>query len=501
MDTEVMTSYSAAAIDRRRILANKLRLLVTAALITSACLIPQRSLSATASFQPLGLGPGGVASRAWDVSADGSVVVGTFWAPSGFAFPPHAYRWTAGTFQDLGTLNPNAQEAEAYAVSDDGSKVIGWSRGVSGFQRPFVWTAATGMQELSNVPGSDAKATDVSRDGSVIVGSFYVDAEGSWHAFRSSGGVVTDLGFVPGGRDSKAQAVSGLGAAVVGSTVDNTGIQHAFRWQNGAMQDLGGVGKNSLAYAEDCSDDGSVVAGTSTDDKGNLLATRWSPNKILSLGTLGGAMSEAHATSADGSVVVGGAGLPFVNGISEFSAFRWTSATGRIEQLSRVLQNLGVNNVTFCNQVPCPAGTWFLSLALGISPDGSVIVGEAADSNGNQQAFRTVVPTNGGGGGGGACANGFTQLTLTVATAPGAPAGSVASQQNSSSGLPLVVASGKTGSACFQSNNKVVLQAANKQLADWSGNPAISCKNGNFGQNQCELLVGTTSQSVTATLK
>jgi probable HAF family extracellular repeat protein len=346
----------------------------------------------SASFEPLGLGPNSVQSRAEDVSADGSVIVGTIWTINGFFRPPHAYRWTAGTFQDLGTLNPNAHEAEAYAVSDDGSKVVGWARGLSGFQRPFVWTAASGMQELSNVPGSDAKATDISPDGTTIVGLFYVDAEGSWHAFQWKAGVVTDLGFLSGGRDSKGQAVCALGGAVVGSTVDSAGIQKAFRWRNGTMQDLGGVGRNNLAYAEGCSDNGNIVIGTSMDDKGNQLATRWD-TRARSLGTLGGIGSEAHATSADGSIVVGGAGLPFVNGISEYSGFRWTSATGKIEQLSKTLQNLGVTT-PFCHQEPCPAGTWFIQFALGISSNGSIIVGDVIDPNGNAQAFRAVVPTS-----------------------------------------------------------------------------------------------------------
>jgi probable HAF family extracellular repeat protein len=348
-----------------------------------------------ASFQPLGLGPAGaVQSFAWDVSADGSVVVGTSWVQDGAFFPPHAVRWVSGTVQDLGALNPNAHEAQALAVSDDGTKAVGWARGTSGFQRPFLWTASGGMQELPNVPGSDAIATDISRDGSVIVGRFYVDAEGSWHAFRWSGGVVTDLGFLPsGGRDSEAGAVCGLGAAVVGSTVDSTTIQRAFRWRAGSsMQNLGGVGKNSLAYAKGCSDDGNVVAGTSMDDKGNLRATRWDASSPRDLGTLGGDMSEAHAISSDGSVVVGGAGLPFVNGISEFSAFRWTTATGKIEQLSRVLQNAGVTT-PFCHAVPCPAGTWFLQLALGVSANGSVVVGFAIDPNGAAEAYRAVLPT------------------------------------------------------------------------------------------------------------
>ena len=70
--------------------------------------------------------------------------------------------------QDLGALNPNAPEVQALGVSDDGSKVVGWSRGVSGFQRPFIWTSAAGMQELANVPGTDAVASDISPDGSII---------------------------------------------------------------------------------------------------------------------------------------------------------------------------------------------------------------------------------------------------------------------------------------------------------------------------------------------
>jgi probable HAF family extracellular repeat protein len=158
------------------------------------------------------------------------------------------------------------------------------------------------------------------------------------------------------------------------------------------IQNLGGLPGVQTSYAEGCSNDGSVVVGSSTDDKGNLLATRWDATGISSLGALGGSSSEAHAVSADGSVVVGGAGLPFINGVSEFTAFRWTAATGKMEQLSSVLQNLGVTT-PFCSAVPCPPGTWFLQLALGISSDGSVIVGFAQDPNGHLQAYRAVVPS------------------------------------------------------------------------------------------------------------
>ncbi|HSP14995.1 MAG TPA: hypothetical protein VLV78_09605 [Thermoanaerobaculia bacterium] len=369
------------------------------------------SPTTTASFLPIGQGPkgsGSVFSRAWDVSADGTVLVGVFLTPSGdgFSFQTHAFRWTEdASFQDLGTLNPLAQEAEAYAVSNDGSNVVGYARGLSGYQRPFLWTAIGGMQELSEVPGTDAYASDISNDGSTIVGSFYVDAEGSWHGFQWNGKKVTDLGVLKKGHDTphmtKGTNSKGEGACgnhvVVGSTMTSIfGSQTAFRWQHHQMENLGGVGTNNVAYAESCSDDGSVVVGTSMNDLGNLLATRWSPAQILSMGTLGGQMSEAHGTSADGSIAVGGAGLPFVNGVSQFSAFRWSSATG-MEQLSKVLENLlGVDKVQFCHQIPCPAGTWFIDLAMNVSADGSVIVGTTWDPNLpapiNVEAFRAVVP-------------------------------------------------------------------------------------------------------------
>jgi len=390
-----------------------LTVLIVAVLSAISTGQPNSSLASSSSsftapiFQPIGQGPkgsGSVFSRAWGVSVDGTVV-GSFLTPSadGVFLQTHAFRWTEETsFQDLGTLNPPNQAAEAYAVSDDGSKVVGWSTGVSGYQRPFLWTAARGMQELSKVPGTDAYASGISNDGSVIVGAFYMDGEG-WHAFRWNGRNVTDLGFLKTGHDkvktggnSKGEGICGLGNAVVGSTVNSSGIQTAFRWQKPKMQNLGGVGTNNLSYAEDCSDDGSVVVGTSMDDLGNLLATRWSPTQILSLGTLGGDMSESHGSSGDGSIVVGGAGLPFVDGISQFSAFRWSSANGT-EQLSRVLENLlGVDKVQFCHQVPCAPGTWFIDLALSVSSDGAVIVGTTWDPNlpapFNVEAFRAIVP-------------------------------------------------------------------------------------------------------------
>lgn len=460
------------------------------------------ALAQTASFQPLGLGPGGVQSFAWDASSNGAVVVGSYWVqdPNGFSIRQLGFRWEAGVFSDLGALNPNAREVQALAVSDNGTKVVGWSRAVSGFQRPFLWTSATGMQELSNVPGTDAIASDISPDGNVVVG-YFSDSAGS-HAFLWNAGVVTVMSSLPNGFDTKSQAVCGVGASLVGSALNSNFTEMASRWSsNGSVQLLPQLAGAETSYAEGCSNDGTAVIGASTDSKGNLAAVRWDSAGARSLGALGGSSSEAHAISGDGNIVVGGAGLPPVAGVSDFSAFRWLKSTGKMEQLSRTLQSAGVGT-PFCHQTPCAAGTWFLQLALGVSSDGSAIVGTAQDPNGNLQAYRAIVPVAGTpaspAAGNGACPSGFTQVTLSVNT--GGASGSVSSTQNSASGSRLTVASGQTGSACFRSNQTLGFQAANARLADWGGTPNIICKNRNTNQNSCSFQLGSASQGVTSSL-
>jgi uncharacterized membrane protein len=247
---------------------------------------------------------------------------------------------------------------------------------------------------------------------------------------------------------------------------------------DGTLLDLG------PGYAEDCSADGNTVVGTEGDGQ---VAFRWTAARGLKLlGALGGNTSESHATSANGAIVVGGAGLPFVNGISEYAAFRWES--GKMENLKTVLADKGVTSVS----------GWNLVLALGISADGSVIVGVGDDPNGVTQAYRAVVPT--GAGAPSACSPGFTQVTLDVGLAAGASAGSVSSLQPSSAGSPLTVSSGDSGTACFRSDKTLTFRAAGHRLADWSGNPVVTCRTGNLGRNKCEFRLGTASQTVNATL-
>ncbi len=107
---------------------------------------------------------GGSESRAYAVSADGRVVVGTAQTANG-AF--HAFRWENGVMQDLGVL-PGSSWSEAWDVSEDGSIVVGNDE-----VGAFLWTAQKGMENLSDVYGWPTTAVGISPDGRYIVGRGY----------------------------------------------------------------------------------------------------------------------------------------------------------------------------------------------------------------------------------------------------------------------------------------------------------------------------------------
>ncbi|MFK3778077.1 autotransporter domain-containing protein [Agrobacterium sp. NPDC089420] len=131
-------------------------------------------------MRDLGALPGSTGSTAWAVSDDGSVVVGD----SRFAIGPNshewrAFRWTAatGAMDPLGAL-AGGTASVAYNLSADGSVVIGQAKSGNG-QRGFRWTEATGMVSVEDwlrgngvtVDGDfTLNAMGVSADGNIIVG-------------------------------------------------------------------------------------------------------------------------------------------------------------------------------------------------------------------------------------------------------------------------------------------------------------------------------------------
>jgi uncharacterized membrane protein len=114
--------------------------------------------TSSSGMQPLPGVPGALAgSSATAVSADGSVIVGFANASSSDTTHKQAVRWTGsgwGTLELLGTL-PGGVSSRAFAVSGDGGIVVGTGKNAAGEDVAFLWTAALGMRELSQVLADD----------------------------------------------------------------------------------------------------------------------------------------------------------------------------------------------------------------------------------------------------------------------------------------------------------------------------------------------------------
>ncbi len=257
--------------------------------------------------------------------------------------------------------------SRALGVSGDGSVVVGWADDVNGDQHAFRWTQAGGMINLGNLGGGQSWANGISADGLVAVGSSYL-ANHDERAFRwTQGGGMIDLGTLDGS-ESWANAVSANGSVVVGGAMlSGNASYQAFRWVLGATAD----------------------GSTSFDTTGS------SGGAMVSLGTLGGTFSTANGVSADGSVVVGWADAASGNTY----AFRWV--LGAAADGTTSFDTTGNSGGAMIDLGTLNGDASAQSTARGISGDGSVVVGEANDANGDTHAFRWVL---------GATANGATSF-------------------------------------------------------------------------------------------
>ena len=307
------------------------------------------------------------------LSADGLVVVGLV--------NNKAFRWTQQLgVVDLGTI-VGGDRSEATSVNEDGTVVVGFSRyggtPVSSIQA-FRWTnnVMTPLGFLGT--GNDSRAQSVSGNGLVVVGNSNSVSGGSQQAVRWTKTGVNSfnrqaLGFLSSnnnpnpGNVSFAFATNFDGSVVVGETTyENSSKRQAFRWENNVMTGLGFLLPNSISSATAVSADGSVVVGNSRYSLvlvNNDQAFRWKNGVMKGLGFLtGDNVSMATAVSADGSVVVG---------TSQFSKpFRWIddgTPDGRMQSLADWLRDAGVEI----------ASGYTMRTADGVSADGSVVTGRA----------------------------------------------------------------------------------------------------------------------------
>ncbi|MCH7726911.1 MAG: hypothetical protein IH991_10570, partial [Planctomycetes bacterium] len=310
------------------------------------------AVRADVSFTSLNtqLAPGFLsADNAFDISFDGSVVVGHGTTTNGI----EAYRWARQTgIQGLGDFPGGSQSSQAFGVSADGSVVAGFSSasdpspGDDGY-RPFRWTTQTNeIVQLSDPTGVGLKsATAISADGSVI-----------------AGGTVSRKGFV-WKEDVGAQLVVPAESPAIsgdGKVVGSFGV----RW----TEDTGLVSIGSGNSAHDISFDGSVIVGQGS----SIGAFRWTAGtQAVSLGFIG-----AAAVSDDGTIVVGQNFTgPGSNPTSQ-DAIIWDEANG-----PRKLKELLVS------QFGLDLTGWTLQQARAISGDGRTIAGPGINPAGQNDVW------------------------------------------------------------------------------------------------------------------
>jgi uncharacterized membrane protein len=349
-------------------------------LLASLSLAPALAVAAPqAVFMPLPDPPGTPqSSQARGVNTDGSVVVGHARHPG---LHQDALVWSAGgAVLALPDLHGGSPFAGAADVSADGSVVVGFALNPAGIREATHWTlGAMAFQALGQLAGGDqSEASGVSADGSVVGGLGSASGGLSFEGFHWTAATgMIGLGDLPGGGfESWVLDVSADGNYLVGSSATALGLE-AFRWSSGSGMVRLDSGPQSLSSAHATSADGSTVVGYVFPPTSSCIeAARWTPaGGWIGLGTMPGSCeSLALDVSADGSVIVG----QTYNAIPATTsrAFLWTSSLGLVRLDDHLVQS-GATGLS----------GWTLERALAISADGNAIVGSGRNPAGRTQAW------------------------------------------------------------------------------------------------------------------
>jgi uncharacterized membrane protein len=291
-----------------------------------------------------------------------------------------AFRWTAK--DGMVALNPpplGLSSSMGLGCSSDGAVVAGAMGFVIGgtsfyeIRNGAAWLDAADSS-LGTIVGTPEVpsylATDVVANGSMIVGTtrwpgFLPVAK---EMFKWGADGFEELGMMPGGSYSWANAVSADGSVIVGYG-DYDGHLAAARWtRQTGVQPLPGLPKLFVAsWASGISPDGSIIVGSF-----NQEAFRWSQRGgIQSLGRFDGAgWADVLDVSADSSMLVG------YNSFDKGEVATIWTQRGGMQPLQDVLSNAGVD-----------LKGWALRFATGVSDDGRTIVGWGENPGGEPEAF------------------------------------------------------------------------------------------------------------------
>lgn len=253
---------------------------------------------------------------------------------------------------DLGTL-PGGGNSFSWGLNASG-QVAGYAYFADGSYHAFLYSGGL-MSDLGTLGGKESEGFSINSFGQVVGTAAISDlpSGGPYHAFLYSGGVMSDLGTL-GGPRSDAYGINDSGQ-IVGRAYTVDILLHAFLYSDGEMSDLGTLGgTDSVA---NCINALGQIAGQSANSGGQEHAFLYSGGVVADLGTLGGATSEAGAINSFGQVV----GDSNVAGDASFHAFLYSGG---------VMNDLG----TF-------GGSY--SWAYGINDSGQVLGWSTTDAAGD----------------------------------------------------------------------------------------------------------------------
>jgi probable HAF family extracellular repeat protein len=139
---------------------------------------------------------------------------------------------------DLGTFAGGAV-SQGNGLNSLG-QVAGYARYANYNAHGFFWSQKVGLHNLGAIPPQTnfSAAQGINSFGDVVGYSDYDELEDT-HALLWTGGVLHDLGTLPGGRLSQANAINDIGEVAGFSDGKNSGV-HAVIWsKQGGVQDLG----------------------------------------------------------------------------------------------------------------------------------------------------------------------------------------------------------------------------------------------------------------------
>ncbi len=207
---------------------------------------------------------------AYDISRDGSIVVGLGWANVCDGVP---FRWSEGLGMHQAPMEDPIQHyaARINTVSGDGRTLGGWEASDFGLWRPVIWRPdATQLFPAPDPDDTPGEVMDINFDGSIVVGFANISDTGN-KPFRWTEEMGFEILPVPSGTTGLALSVSDDGRVMAG----RYGPMQACIWLDGVPYNLRqylinngvtGLENTNIWNAFGVSADGTVITGTCYPD-------------------------------------------------------------------------------------------------------------------------------------------------------------------------------------------------------------------------------------------